>query len=547
MIGLLNTTKFICVGGESWWDQGCDDCLEGTRGAILDEIDLWTRDFTKPPIYWLDGLAGTGKSAIAETVAKRMHADGRLGASFFYSRKSNPGHTSPALAFQLAMRHTEFRLIYVPLVRLNPDVITAPPHEQMKRLVFEPLMKSLISTVIVIDALDQCEDEETVSAILSALGEFLSRTPKVKFLITSRPKPHIRKGLLPLIKSRIVTTFALHEVELHQVKSDIRRLFTEKLPELQRLWLLADGESPGPDRWPTEEHLDRLSQRAAGFFTHAVAIVNFLHNEHASPIERLNLLLESPERALLNTEICNETTLGSFYTSTLQRAFDDSKPEDDRKVRSVLGAVVLAKNALSPSTIAKLLGMDPEHVLLCLESVQSLLILQGGNDGLVRPFHESFPAFLTDQEVCTDERFYVSSPAHHMVLLIGCLELVNKGLKEIVLKRSDAAKYSRVRGGQQIDSALEYACTSWHKHLAGTIPGDNVPEIAQRLRLFLTETFPFWWREFGARGAAQLAKAAVKELNVWSEVRSNFPLNTRAVLTEISATPWIPLGSLKNV
>jgi len=36
-------------------------------------------------IFWLNGLAGTGKSTIAQTFAEMAFADGKLGASFFCS------------------------------------------------------------------------------------------------------------------------------------------------------------------------------------------------------------------------------------------------------------------------------------------------------------------------------------------------------------------------------------------------------------------------------------------------------------------------------
>ena len=49
---------------------------------ILDAIELWASDFNKLPVYWLNGLAGTGKSTIAQTIAERVFADGQLGASF---------------------------------------------------------------------------------------------------------------------------------------------------------------------------------------------------------------------------------------------------------------------------------------------------------------------------------------------------------------------------------------------------------------------------------------------------------------------------------
>ena len=40
-------------------------CLKGTRESVLNEIESWTKDFDKSPVFWLNGLAGTGKSTIA--------------------------------------------------------------------------------------------------------------------------------------------------------------------------------------------------------------------------------------------------------------------------------------------------------------------------------------------------------------------------------------------------------------------------------------------------------------------------------------------------
>ena len=37
-------------------------------------------------IFWLNGMAGTGRSTIARTVARAFYDQGRLGASFFFSR-----------------------------------------------------------------------------------------------------------------------------------------------------------------------------------------------------------------------------------------------------------------------------------------------------------------------------------------------------------------------------------------------------------------------------------------------------------------------------
>ncbi|KAF9644971.1 hypothetical protein BDM02DRAFT_3076022, partial [Thelephora ganbajun] len=170
-------------------------CLKGTRIAVLDQIELWTRDANKPPVYWLNGLAGTGKSTIAQTIAERIFADGQLGASFFCSRdfedRRNLHFIFPTLAVQLARKYTEFRAIFVLLVQTDPAIVYESLYNQMKKLIAEPLEESGISTVIVIDALDECKDVEPASAILSVLGQFVSEIHKVKFFLTGRPEPRI--------------------------------------------------------------------------------------------------------------------------------------------------------------------------------------------------------------------------------------------------------------------------------------------------------------------------------------------------------------------
>ena len=70
----------------------------------------------------------------------------------------------------------------------------------MDKLIVRPLKEAAISTVIVIDALDECEDDEYASVILSVLGQFVSQIPKVKFFITGRLDSWIQRGFrLPLL------------------------------------------------------------------------------------------------------------------------------------------------------------------------------------------------------------------------------------------------------------------------------------------------------------------------------------------------------------
>ena len=51
---VLNTCPRAC--GAGYQHSDCQGCLTGTREAILDEIESWTKDFNKSPVYWLNGV-----------------------------------------------------------------------------------------------------------------------------------------------------------------------------------------------------------------------------------------------------------------------------------------------------------------------------------------------------------------------------------------------------------------------------------------------------------------------------------------------------------
>jgi hypothetical protein len=452
-----------------------------------------------------------------------MFACKRLGASFFCSRdfedRSNLHSIFPTIAVQLARRYPEFRSVFVPLVESDPGIGRESLYNQMKELIVKPLKESAISTVIIIDALDECKDEQPASAILSVLGQFVSDIPNVKFFLTGRPESRIQEGFrLPLL-AKATRVFALHEVESSQVDSDIRTFFRHRLSEIAT-------PRRGLYGWPTKEQVDLLCDRAAGLFVYAAAIVEFIDHGDNDPKWRLDLLLQSPESSTRQgkTKFAANATLDMLYMSILQEAFINHNPKDDPKIRSVLGAAVLTANPLPPSTIATILGSDAEDVSRQLLPVNSLLILQGA-DHSVRPFHKSFPDFIVDPTRCTDQRFRVSPADHHSEFLIGCLELMNERLERNMCGLPDAVTNSEVhdlreRTEQYIDPSLRYACGSWHKHLVDEHTA-RFPEIIFALRRFLEGKFLFWLEVLSVLGEARGAIHALDATKKWvKKVRS---------------------------
>ena len=496
-------------------------CLKGTRESVLNEIERWAEDLDTSPVFWLNGLAGTGKSTIAQTIAERIFADGHLGASFFCSRgvedRSNLYLIFPTLAFQLAQKYQAFRSSLIPLLRSNADVVHESLLSQMQRLIVEPLLTARLSTVIVIDALDECRDEDPESAILLVLGQLVSEIPKVKFFITSRPERHITSSFRgPLLKNA-TNAFVLHQVEPSTVDNDIRHFFKHELSRLNRQSSLSEG-------WPADEQVDSLCRRAAGFFVYAVATVKFLNHKFRRPSDRLKIVMASPEITVHEgqTGLKVYNSLDSLYASILRAAFFENNADDDTMVRSVLSAVILVTNPLPPSAIADLMGFERDVVIALLESVQSLLVLHEDIDKPTQPFHKSFPDFMTDPSRCSDSRFYIS-PDLHTELVLRCLGLMCEVLEKNAFSIPDYALNSDVEGESGIDSALEYACRSWYNHLV--VREHLTSEVLSALRHFLEEKFIFWLELLSVLGAmGDAARALTATLKWMNQVSPDLPL-----------------------
>ena len=481
-------------------------------------MELWSKDPNVSPVYWLNGLAGTGKTTIAQTFSERLFADGGLGASFFCSRdfedRRNLHCIFPTLAFQLAHRYPGFRSTLIPLLRSNPDIGYESLFNQMRALIVEPLHLSGVSTVIVIDALDECTDEEPQSAILSVMGRLVEGIPNVKFLITGRPEPRVQSGFHLGLLRPLTDVFVLHEVEPSVINTDIR-LFLE-----YGLSKLAKRSGAEQDIWPTDEHLNLLCKRAGGLFVYAMATLKFLDHAVIPPSKRLEVIARAPGSTTHEgkAKVRSSMTLDSLYLSMLQNAFDGMDAEDDERARFVISAVILAVNPLSPSAIATLVGMGKQEVMNMLQLIQSLLKLPNDPESPVLPFHKSFPDFITDPLRCPNQRFHISPRAGHLKLALSCLKLMNNSLEQNILSLPNYALNSevedlevRIRG--RISVALEYACKSWHNHLIEV--REDVTVIISALCCFMQERFLAWLEVLSVTGATRDAIIALEKLMLW--------------------------------
>lgn len=377
--------------------------MKGTGRDVLSQLGNWSKDEQDKRVFWLNGPPGTGKSTIAQTFTEIRFADGELGASFFcslsFGDRSTLWSIFPTIAFQLSHRYPRFRQELLPILVANPDVRRESLCSQMEKLIVGPFQATQISTLIVIDALDRCHDEEPASALLSVLARYVDKIPLVKFFITGWPDPRIQSGFRLESLRPHTDILRLYDVESSSVQNDIKLFLKTQLAEITKN--RSNCNFVG-DR-PSARDIDILCKKAAGFFVYASTVVKFVGSQHHQPDERLALVASLPQ----DTSLDGNSGIDVLYMKMLEQAFHDVDANDHEfysRFQSVIGAIILVFHPLSIKTLSELLGNcgTPSRMSGALRALHPLLLVPENTEDLVHVLHKSFPDFLTNPERCND-------------------------------------------------------------------------------------------------------------------------------------------------
>ncbi|KAG8729237.1 hypothetical protein FRC11_009253, partial [Ceratobasidium sp. 423] len=233
----LNPAKLAPYNSTHGTEVNRRTCTKNTREVVLQNLDHWSNDTEGKQIYWMNGMAGTGKTTIACSLAQVLDARGQLGGSFFCSRTSpecrDANRIVPTVAYQLARFSTPFRAALFNVLDGDPDIGSRNITSQFEKLLNDPLMESKNrlpgNIVIIIDALDECDSPTAVKLVLEVLLKFTSSLP-IKFFVTSRPDPRIYDKMSQNARSQ--GTMHLHEIEHSIVRADIELYLKEELSHL---------------------------------------------------------------------------------------------------------------------------------------------------------------------------------------------------------------------------------------------------------------------------------------------------------------------------
>ena len=520
---MLNTLPSISASYDAYSLNATTRCFEGTRQQLISDIKSWLggRQDEGSSVFWLNGIAGIGKSTVARTVSAFADEQRILGASFFFSRtdgRTNPAIFFTTIAFQLAHVSPAFKKVITDVIRNDPLASGAILPLQIRKLIVEPLqnLDTIPSpVVIIVDALDECS-ENGAHDILVQLLTHLPSLPSFKVLVTSRPEHYITRVFQ---KEKNLSKIVMHDIDASIAQSDIKIYLLFRFNQVTEVL-------PGCD-WFWEEHeFLFLVMLTGSLFIYAVTAMQFIENVRIqNPRRQLERLLKGKTSA--NTTSTPFVQLDKLYDQVVRDSVPpDSEDELSEQFRTVVGAVIGLEEPLSLWSIEKLLGLERGAARAALVYLPSVIAVPDTSDGIPRVYHPSFPDYITNPKRCKHPLLVIHPHDNHLHILTRCFSLMSSMLKRNICDIPRSARLnSEVEGLDikvkiAIPAWLRYAVIRWPVHLAA-VPPENEGAMACMER-FCLKNLLHWIEACALLGELNLAIPLIRQARDWAVSQHNF-------------------------
>ncbi|KAL5522144.1 hypothetical protein ACEPAF_2001 [Sanghuangporus sanghuang] len=368
-------------------------CLPNTRVEVRQKIIDWIFSGARRNIFWLHGVAGSGKSAVSTTIAQHFRDMSRLGAFLFFERgKSESSSVIRTIAYSLAMLDSTIGGNILGELEEDKEIITASPGDQFRKLLLKPLLNAggfCGPVVIVLDALDECGAPDTRRGLLDLLQKEFPKLPGTfRFLITSRRAADIDNAFSSHPES-------VYSIELeHTSPASQRDVLSYLHVEMRRIV----GHDV-PNDWDWDEKLALLGNAAGGLFAWASKAVSLVRFSDI-PLHTIDSLASDP------LSLC-QFGLYELYESVLRDSWIDWGSENARnRFGRVMSLLISSGSPISIEEIDSTLGFrNFESSRLILSRIQSILTHAGG---FVSLFHPSLKAYFSSSE-CSGKPWFIES------------------------------------------------------------------------------------------------------------------------------------------
>lgn len=496
-------------------DEYLPHCLDGTRDELLSLISKWVVDPDGKDIFWLCGMAGTGKSTISRTIAGACLDSQRKGrcltASFFFKRgagdRAGASRFFPTLALQLADADPVIRLSVARAVGAEPALFEAKLKQQFQRLLVGPLedfaAQSILpsSIVILIDALDECDDEDDIGMIITllmSLGQSNNLGQlSVRIFVTSRPEVPIQHKFDDAANIASHRDIRLEHVQADTIERDIGVYLEHRFNEIRI-------ESSLPTDWPGQANIKILTHLACPLFIFAATMCRYISGRGVNsrsvvgghPRKRLeSLLQQNQDRTLAG--------LDQMYAAVLEQVFprEDTYDYEDavKEFRRLLGPIVLLASPLPITCLSILLGSEADEDFNTLTQLQAVLQVPTTmtDPAPIQPLHASFADYLLSTN---SKAFHVDRYKTHDMLARHCLNRLCNTSDGIYLKQdicnvvqagTRRADVPQEQITKAIPADLAYASCYWAHHVIES-KVDDLLHDGGKIHQFLQSHFHHW-------------------------------------------------------
>jgi hypothetical protein len=452
------------------------ECLQGTREAVLGDLSRWVNDYAPQlTTLWLNGMAGTGKSAIANTFAKKIEDDGLVGAIFSVDRqlaeRRDPHRIAQSLAYQLAMQNPHRLQSLWSSLCAEPNIRNVIDDSSLKKqvrvLIKRPLDLDCTETLIIlIDGLDECTPSDG-ARLLSTLVDCLSHLP-IKLFVASRRDTDIIESFESIPHAEI----RLQEQPVEEISQDVQLYWEDSLDQLCRVKRLPD--------WRSIVNVDVLVELTGPLFIYATTMLMIVRNTMGSPIEKLRGLLDISRSgsAIAFVGLEKRYPLENLYMHILAEAIKDydgdTSPEHAARLHDILEVVIFARKPLTALALSELLDMDGITLKNLLATLSSVLVIPAvtSDQDAIRPFHQSFIDFILRHGNDVHHKLAMDSAVADGHVAGYCFGLLNKTLRYNICGIDDPSLFNdeisdfNILVSHHISLALRYASLFWAVHWA---------------------------------------------------------------------------------
>ncbi|KAK6500111.1 hypothetical protein TWF481_010469 [Arthrobotrys musiformis] len=479
----------------------------------------------------------------------------QFGASFFFKRgeseRDNASLLFTTIAVELSRKVPGLAVHIKNGIQEEPDISKKSLDQQFKYLIFQPLQKlnetapssamprynakrGPIPLILVMDALDECQDEDRIRLVLHLFSEVEKLKPNsihVRVFLTSRPELPIRLGFKNMAPGRHHCV-KLQDIPPTTIQGDISIFLKEEFAKI------AEDSEFSPE-WPGSEVITMLTNMAIPLFIFAATMCRFVRGipqSGSTPKRRLETILKygASGGALSPTPDWSvhdpKNKLDQTYLPVLEQfefrlennesEYLGSSPRTQawrqlcKEFRAIIGTIVILADPLSTCALAHLLGILEEEVDDKLRYLHSVLDVPSKSQPSppIRLPHLSFRDFLVDPEKgakldskrIDGERideingnfwFWINEKEAHSMLMIRCVDVLSENLKKYICCLKYPGMPRKELSASEIDkrlpSHLQYACRYWIKHLKHSSEHLR-DEDAAHIYGFLRKHFLYW-------------------------------------------------------